>query len=108
MPLLKNVNDKNWQYANNEGDFEDDGSVYKQQEDWSNKEVKPGKSDHAFTIFAYSSCMLLPFTNDSTFDNSHPNETDLISGWVPANGSGVEKDRSFTVIGSGFRQLSYD
>lgn len=197
MPLLRNVNDKDWKYADNSGDFETGGSVYKQQEwgkncvmfafskvlgkstgtlakeivdghiggveriedmenssvikrvliayrftpvieggakwatlrtsirskaprrlyatywrnkqaeDWTDKEVKPGKSDHAFTILSYSTCILLPMTNNSTFDNGHPTDTDWISAWVPPAGEGVEADKSFTVVGKGFRRLGY-
>jgi len=198
MPLIKNVNKKDWKYSNSEGDFEEGGGVYKQQEwgkncvmfalskvlgqstgalaqaivnghiggvariedmenssiikevllayrftpvieggakwkalcnsirshaprrlyatywrhkqaeDWSNKSVQPGRSDHAFTILAYSTCMLLPLTNDSTFDASHPTDDDWISAWVPPRGQGVEVDRTFNVVGKSFRQLTYD
>jgi hypothetical protein len=79
----------------------------KSAEDWSNKDVQPGRSDHAFTILAYSTCMLLPKTNDASFDGAHPDNADWISVWCPPAGDGIETDRTFTVVGSGFRRFDY-
>ena len=79
----------------------------KTAEDWSDREVAPGRSDHAFTILAYDEAILLPGTNDSTFDRGHPTADDFISAWLPPEGSGVEKDRSFTVLPPGARKVAY-
>lgn len=54
---------------------------HKGKEDWTDKPVKPGASDHAFTLIVDGPKIFIPPTNDSTFDKSHNPllDTDFVS-----------------------------
>lgn len=54
---------------------------HKDYEDWTDKPVIPGASDHAFTIHVSGPTINIPPTNDATFDASHspPKDDDFIS-----------------------------
>lgn len=54
---------------------------HKNREDWTNKAVQPGLSDHAFTLIVDGPTIQIPKTNDSTFDTSHNplQESDFVS-----------------------------
>jgi hypothetical protein len=58
---------------------------HKGKEDWTDKDVQPGMSDHAFTIYIAGTTISIPPTNDSTFDASHspPKDDDFISVFRP-------------------------
>lgn len=60
----------------------------KEHEDWTDKEVLPGRSDHAFTIYVAGPTINIPPTNDRDFDESHspPRDTDYISVFRPTRG----------------------
>jgi hypothetical protein len=57
----------------------------KGKEDWTDKDVAPGLSDHAFTIYVAGPTINIPPTNDSTFDASHspPQDDDFVSVFRP-------------------------
>ncbi len=57
----------------------------KQKEDWTDKDVLPGQSDHAFCIYVSGPTISIPPTNDKDFDTSHspPKDTDFISVFKP-------------------------
>ena len=43
----------------------------KNREDWTDKAVQPGLSDHAFTLIVNGPSIVIPKTNDKAFDTSH-------------------------------------
>lgn len=57
----------------------------KSKEDWTDKDVAPGSSDHAFTIFISGTTISIPPTNDRDFDKSHNplKDDDFVSVFRP-------------------------
>jgi hypothetical protein len=52
-------------------------------EDWTNKPVRPGESDHAFAIYCCASFLELPPTNTADFDKAHPKDDEWVSVYMP-------------------------
>lgn len=52
-------------------------------EDWTNKPVRPGHSDHAFSIYCCQKFLELPPTNSTDFDKGHPKDTEYVSVYIP-------------------------
>jgi len=60
------------------------------KEDWTNKPVRPGHSDHAFSIYACKNFLELPPTNSSDFDKGHPKDTEWVTVFAPPKASLIE------------------
>lgn len=57
----------------------------KSAEDWTDRDVAPGASDHAFTIYVSGTTINIPPTNDRDFDTSHNplKDDDFVSVFRP-------------------------